>query len=302
MYGERYENGINGSSLIFEYGSGQDGSYLTRMITENRIPGYLECTTACTDGMVRYVYNVTSVVSLYSMYEDREIGYAALVNLLDSLASAMEAAGEYLLPCEHLMTDPAHIFIETGSGRIVWCYYPGHCMGIDEAMNGLAEYILLKADHNDEAATLLAYDLYKQVTKGDFTLRALLSRTETAVLDEIPAGEEGEHLIIEEDELYPPDEEEMPRVPVMGRVITACCIGLLLAVSGFVLSAELGLSKAAQWLMTFNEMKLLICASSAISVLLPVVIALRWFNDTRMYRDRMVSYNNDRSEEIFYFG
>ena len=92
MYDERYENGINGNSLILESGDKADTGYITRMITENHIPGFLDCSVVYTDGNERYVYDITSKICLESMYEYEEIGYDGLCDILNSVATALESA------------------------------------------------------------------------------------------------------------------------------------------------------------------------------------------------------------------
>ncbi|MCR5358237.1 MAG: DUF6382 domain-containing protein [Lachnospiraceae bacterium] len=302
MYDERYENGINGNSLIFENENKTEKAYITRMITENHIPGYLDCSVVYTDGSERYVYDITSRSNLESMYEYDEIGYDALCDILNSLALALESAEEYLLPAEHLMLDPHYIYSIPGSGRMMYCYYPGAYSALSESMNEIAEFILQKADHTDDAATMLAYDFYKQVTDGDYTIRRLLDRAETMIENDTEEDECLKHVVIEDDELYPPDEDMAPVIPAAGRIIMAVCIALLVMISGFVLFAELKPYGMAAGLMVYKEMKILICSSSAMSVLLPILIALKWLGESKQYKEKLNEYDNDRSAELFYLG
>ncbi|MBR6485904.1 MAG: hypothetical protein IKT17_04350 [Lachnospiraceae bacterium] len=302
MFSERYESGINGRCLILEGDDKADKGYITRMITENRIPGYLACSVVYADGCIGYVYDVTGKKSLGEMYEHEEIGYAALCDILNSLATALESAEEYLLPTEHLMMDPHHIYTGQGDKRMSFCYYPGTYSTLSESMIEIAEFILQKADHTDDPATMLAYDFYKQVSNGDYTVRMLLNRTEAMIGDDIAKEECLENMVIEDDELYPPATEDAPVIPAAGKMIMAVCIGILMIISGFVLTSELNAGGTAAWLMAFKEMKLLVCTSSAMSVLLPIFIFLKWFNESKMYRERVDAYDNDRSSELFYFG
>ena len=229
MYSERYENGINGNRLILESEGKADAGYITKMITGNRIPGYLDCSVVYADGSESYVYDITSKTSLQSMYEYEEIGYDALWDILDSLATALESAEEYLLPVERLMLDPRYIYGVPGGGRFMFCYYPGYYSTLSESMNEIAEYLLQRVDHTDDPATMLAYDLYRQVTEGDYTVRRLLNRTETMLESDTDEDECLKHVVIEDDELYPPDEDTAPVIPSAGRIIMGVCIAVLAA-------------------------------------------------------------------------
>ena len=286
MFEERIESDIEGNRLILEKSDLNNVGYKARMLIENHIPGFLECSIICTDGKDSYVYDITSKTSLYNIYEHEEMNYKMLYGFIESVVCGLESAGEYMLPAEHLMLDPRHIFVENETGRIYWCYYPGCCNTLKDGMNELAEYILGKADHKDDAATALAYDLYKQVVNEDYTLRKLLIQ-HSAMTDSVTEDEryEMDNILIEDDtELYPPDENDAPGIPKSGKVIITVCLSIVLFLSGFVFTAVLYKNSQVAGLLKLNEMRILICVTEAMAMLLPVLITAKWIDQSRRFR------------------
>lgn len=303
MFTARMESDINGSRLILENPEMKNVGYKSRMLIENHITGFLECSIVYTEGKENYVYDTTSKTSLYNIYEHGEMNHKMLYVLIESIICGMESAGEYLLPVEHLMLDPRYIFVENNTGRIFWCYYPGSYNTLKEGMNELAEYILGKADHKEDAAIELAYGLYKQVVNEDYTLRELLSGQDSlteAVMENDGNGSKTEKILIEDDrELYPPDEDDAPVIPRPGKIIITVCLSLVLLISGIVLSAAVYKNSAVTKLLALNEMRIFICMTESMAMLLPILITVRWINSTRRFRKMLEQTAINDSADIY---
>ena len=150
MFIESYDYGINGNYMILDDSeggspgtapgedSGENGTesgsenrdastgYIPRMLVENHIPSFLECSIIHSDGRERYIYDITSRTSVTDMYEHTRMDHRFLLSFIDAVASVLENAEEYLLPCEHIIFDPGYIYVDRGTDMISWCYYPGH--------------------------------------------------------------------------------------------------------------------------------------------------------------------------------
>lgn len=298
---ERIENDINGSRLILENNDEINVGYKERMLLENHIPGFLECNVVKADGHDRYVYDITAKTSIYNIYEHEEMDYKILYGFINSVVCGLESAGEYLLPPEHLLLDPRYIYVDSDTGRICWCYYPGGRSTLKDGMNGLAEYILQKADHKDKAAISLAYGMYKQIANEDYTLRRLLHKhdilTETV---EKTGDENDDNILIEDDkDLYPPDEDDAPVIPRAGKVIIAVCLLIVLIMSGFVFAAVLYKNSYLLDLISLNEMRIFICMTEAMAMLLPILITVRWINRTRKFKKLLLTAEEKDGADLY---
>ncbi|MCR5508898.1 MAG: DUF6382 domain-containing protein [Lachnospiraceae bacterium] len=291
----RYDNGINGSMMIIEDDKGTGSGYIAGMLTCNHIPGLLVTSLSYTDGVLNYVYDTSHMVSLASLYDGRDIGYAGLYALIGSLVTAMGSMEDHLLPFEHLILDREYIYVEPVSGRASFCYFPGTYSSVEGSLNGFAEYILQKVDSKDDMAIALAYDLYKQVTVGDYALKSLLTRP--AVEEDDGKEEFTDHIVIEDGELYPPEDEGSPVIPFEGRIIIGICAAVIFMISGFALAAALKDEGVCSRLLMMKEMKVFICVSAAMAVFLAGSITLKWFNETGKYKERVIRYDDDTAKE-----
>lgn len=303
MFTAHMESDINGSRLIFENPEMNNVGYKSRMLIENHITGFLECNIVYAEGKENYVYDTTSKTSLHNIYEHGEMNHKMLYVLIESIICGMESAGEYLLPVEHLILDPEYIFVENNTGRIFWCYYPGSYNTLKEGMNELAEYILGKADHKEDAAIELAYGFYKQVVNEDYTLRKLLLRheglTEPVIADDRD-GKKTENILIEDDrELYPPDEEDAPVIPRSGKVIIMICLSVILLLSGMVLAAAVYKNSSLSKLLTLNEMRIFICMTESMAMLLPILITVKWINSTRKFKQLLMGADKNDDADLY---
>lgn len=303
MFTARMESDINGSRLIFENPEMNNVGYKSRMLIENHITGFLECNIVYAEGKENYVYDITSKTSLRNIYEHGEMNHKMLYVLIESIICGMESAGEYLLPVEHLILDPEYIFVENNTGRIFWCYYPGSYNTLKEGINELAEYILGKADHKEDAAIELAYGFYKQVVNEDYTLRKLLLRheglTEPVIADDRD-GKKTENILIEDDrELYPPDEEDAPVIPRSGKVIIMICLSVILLLSGMVLAAAVYKNSSLSKLLTLNEMRIFICMTESMAMLLPILITVKWINSTRKFKQLLMEADKNDDADLY---
>ena len=314
MFIESYDYGINGNYLILDDSeavsqntdrgedSGENSTasssesinenrdistgYIPRMLVENHIPSFLECSIVHSDGRERYIYDITSRTSLTDMYEHTRMDHRFLLSFIDAVAAVLENAEEYLLPCEHIIFDPGYIYADRGTDMISWCYYPGHFSELKQSMTTLAEYILERADHTNRDTVNLAYDFYKQVINGDYSLRRLTIRSETE--SAASKEEEEENYLIEDDsDFYLPDEDDEPVIPASGKIISGVCIFVLVVISGVILASALCSNPLLSILLGMREMQVFLGLSGALSLLMPTIILVKWFNKVRDFRKKL---------------
>ncbi len=297
MFIERYDNGISGNHLILESELIDNVGYKSRMLMENDIPDFLPCTIIRSDGKDEYAYDITSLVSLYDLYECEEMDHRFLCCLINGMAAGLECAAEYLLPPEHLFYDPRHIYVDRERLKILWCYYPGSYTTLTEGMNELAEYILTKADHKDEAAVSLAYGLYKQVVNEDYTLRKLVTQS-NSVTDPVIGDEEEEEILKIEDigDFMLPDEDDAPSIPSSGKAIIGGCILILLFVSAFTFTTSLYGGDSMRFIMEMTEMKICLTLTGAMAVMLPLLIILKWYKQYRKFMKDLDEAGNNKDD------
>lgn len=166
-------------------------AYPFRMITANRLENFLECSLHIMDQKPLFYFEITSRQSLKVILETQNLGYEELRSILESLLSAMQELGRYLLDSGGILLDPEVIYRNPDSSKVQFAFLPGYSQDFSREFQFLAEFLLTKINHQDKKAVILGYGLYRKVTEEEMSeklLREVLYLTEEAQ-DE---GEEAE--------------------------------------------------------------------------------------------------------------
>lgn len=170
----RYKRDLNSNYMILKSEETDSDAYETRMITENRIYGFLPCVDQKHEGCVEYYYEITGRQNMGLVYERRKLTCEQLRGLLRELERILEAAREYLLTPDHFILTPEYMYFHTKSEKLSLCYYPDYEKDIRESFLDLAEYLLGKLDKSDTAGIEFGYDLYQCALEPNFSLLDIL--------------------------------------------------------------------------------------------------------------------------------
>lgn len=171
-----YKRDLNSNYMILTDEQAREDTYEMRMITENRIYGFLPCVSQKHQERTEYYYEITGRQSMELLYERRKLTFEQLKGLLGELERILEAAGEYLLVLDHLILNPEYMFLHTKSEKLSLCYYPAYEKNIRESFLDLAEYLLGKLDKSDTEGIEFGYDLYQCALEPNFSLVEILHR------------------------------------------------------------------------------------------------------------------------------
>lgn len=163
---------INRSWLIIR-GEEASDSYEVRMITENTIPGLLPCSSRRVDDCLQLCYEISDMMSIKCLMENRKIKAGELLTLLENLCLSLDSLEEYLLVSEHLLIDPEFIYADHQMERVLFCYMPEKTQLLQEAFQTLTEYLLPRLDHRDPQAVTLGYGIYRYSLESEFRIDSL---------------------------------------------------------------------------------------------------------------------------------
>ena len=195
-----YKRDLNSNYMILTDDQIGKEKYEVRMITENRILGFLPCVSQQQEAKTEYYYEITGRQSMSLLYERRKMTHMQLREFLRELQRILEAASEYLLNPDRLLLDPEYMYLDSRTEKLYLCYYPAYEKSIRESFLGLAEYFLGKLDKGDAAGIEFGYDLYQRAMEPNFSLAEVLHR-----------HEESEKTVVAQEEV---EEEELPEVQV----------------------------------------------------------------------------------------
>lgn len=179
MMDVRYKRDLNSNYMIMTDAEKREEIYEDRMITENRIYGFLPCVEQKKEKQTEYFYEITGRQSMELLYERRKVSYEQLVELLKDFLQILNASEEYLLNADHFVLLPEYLYLDTRTERLYVCYYPGYEKKIRESFLDLAEYLMGKLDKSDRKGIEFGYDLYQCALEPNFSLMEILkSHTE----------------------------------------------------------------------------------------------------------------------------
>lgn len=172
----RYKRDLNSNYMILTDKDPLKETYEIRMITENRIYGFLPCVSQRHENTTEYYYEITGRQSMELLYERRKLNCEQLKSLLRELLRILESAEEYLLNPDHFVLRPESIYLHTRTEKLCLCYYTGYEKAIRESFLELAEYLLGKLDKNDPSGIEFGYELYQNALEQNFSLPEILHK------------------------------------------------------------------------------------------------------------------------------
>ena len=277
--------------MIFQNNEIRDVGYESKMILENHIDGFLECTYRQVNGNEQYVYDITSKKCLKSFFDNKEIDYDSLCKIINGIVTGQQSVKEFLLNEEQLILDINYTYIDVESKKLFLCYCPYSCQVLGDQLLLLAEYILEKVDYTDDSATKLAYKLYENVLNGDYEFKKLItgniSKNEEEELKIKNITEENVEIFVEDEELYLPElnEEKNYSLPILGKSIISVAVVFVMAVG--ILFAATYIYKPYELvkIMKMKEMVLLLSTTLAMAMFLIVMVLFKWIRDKRKVKN-----------------
>ena len=114
-----------GTTTFLTYAAGPEDfdTFSLKMLEHNEPEGLLPFSCILENRVKKIRYAVTSYETLES-YISRPLPLANILNMLESIAAAARELEEYMLYPGGIVTDPAHMYTEIGTGRTRLVYLP----------------------------------------------------------------------------------------------------------------------------------------------------------------------------------
>ncbi len=189
-----------------------DNNYIFNMLTQNMVPGILECKIRYMDDDIYFAYDITGKKTLEKMYADKKMGFKDLTELFYGIRKIMHCANEYLLDRSGFLLQPRYMFTDLEGEELSCMYYiQKKDMPSEERYRALADFLLDKIDHKDEHAVNIAYHFYKLSKEEFFSFESFIGFMEKECLLEQEENRKKEQKtekdfqIKEEDEIMQED-------------------------------------------------------------------------------------------------
>ena len=152
--------------------------YEAHMLAANTIQGLLGMRIRYTDGRASYYYDITSRQPLGRLLEGRQITVGEICGLIRQIYGTLKRMEEFFLGDKGILLEPQYIYIEPETFQAGLCFVPGLEGNFSESLSRLLQYLLRQVDHRDKRAVILAYSLYQESLKENYSLEDVLSLME----------------------------------------------------------------------------------------------------------------------------
>ncbi len=165
------------SYLIIDDVTKADVQYMARMLTDNHIPGILQCKKGLYQNRNVLKYDITNMRSVRSEYSNRMMSFKDVAELLYDIADITISTASYLLDEGYFSYLPDFIYLDMEYNRPYMLYIPFECAenNAEGRYYGLADFLLEKLDHKEEAAVSIAYQFYRMSKEPLFSLQGFCS-------------------------------------------------------------------------------------------------------------------------------
>ena len=183
-----FKRDLNHSFLVLpdkSYQINQD--YQWEMVVSNKIVEFLSCNKQLRNGIASYYYDISSKQSLKRVYENKEMEYSDVKNILLSIYYAFMKMKEYLLDASYLVLDPEYFFINIENKEIQFVFYPASDLNVIDGFKVLSEFFLSRVNHKDEQAVEVIYQLFKEVRDDNFSFQRIITSMEKLEYYELEA-------------------------------------------------------------------------------------------------------------------
>lgn len=197
------------SYLYIEYEEDDNQEFLIRMLTENRIEGVVECIKVETKEEKKLRYDISNMISIKRLYENKTISLKALHTLIAELGDIYKEGSCYFLSNKGFLLDPEWIFYDMFSEKISLIYIPDYEKE-DRQYAKLSNFILDRIDTSDEACLRLGYDFYSFSKEENFSLSGFTKRFDVYENNDKQDVVKEEPSCVEEEEIevFIPEETE----------------------------------------------------------------------------------------------
>lgn len=138
-----------------------------KMAGGNDMEGFLRVVERRINDESYFWYDISSMLSMETVFENREISADDMRRLAKALGSAAETVGEYLLDLDGIVLEPDKIFTDAERRSFKLCYFSGKETSFEEDVRRLFEYIMGRLCHSDGEAVTIAYGIYKRINSGE---------------------------------------------------------------------------------------------------------------------------------------
>lgn len=168
-----YRREMKHNYLIIEQDKSGTEGYEIDMLKENQINGLLKFHLKQIDDHRYFYYEITSKQPLNRILEFHSLDKEELKGLITGIAQILNRLPVYLLKENQILLEPEFIYLEPEHFVVSLCLIPGRDIKFSQEMTELLRYLLGKVNHQDKECVVMAYALYQESLKDNYSIDTL---------------------------------------------------------------------------------------------------------------------------------
>lgn len=146
--------------------------YQHRMLTQNRMKKLLPCKIRYVNEECHFYYDISSKQNLKNAFDKQNMSSVHVYHLLEGMREAHKELENFLLDSRCLLLCPEYIYVEPETEEYFYIYYPYYIEEMNDSMKQtlLAEFLVEKADHEEEKGVAAVYKIYEMIQDDKFIL------------------------------------------------------------------------------------------------------------------------------------
>lgn len=152
-------------------------SYFGRAVLHTAINGLAACKEHLVNGRKKIWYEIDGFHTLEQIFAVKKISAQELKQILLGLAQTIEELKKYLIDGKRLCYQPEYLYMdmETGKLKLLFDFTE---RDREHPLMPLAEFLLERLDHEEEAAVELGYFFYEQAGRDVLSIREIEKKAE----------------------------------------------------------------------------------------------------------------------------
>lgn len=148
--------------------------YELNMLEAEQVPYLLKMEIVETDGEISYLYDISGKQQIEDYLSGKKMDYEMFWKVLLSIKELCFVLQDYLLRETGICLKAEYIYVNLGDGSLYFTYLPFWRENFQEAFGRYMEQILRIIDHQDQAATELAYQVYQMSMMKNISIQKIL--------------------------------------------------------------------------------------------------------------------------------
>lgn len=173
-----YKKDGNHNFLIMKEEKIDEEDYKLQMIINNNIEGIIPLSIKKINNKPEVHYEITSMLSLESMYAKKQISGREMYALIKSIKKLADNLKEYLIDINHIVFGVEFVYLKRQEQKYMFCYYPQSTINFQDSIRNFFDKLLEYINHNDKTAVLIAYGVQQITISDSFTVQDLMECAE----------------------------------------------------------------------------------------------------------------------------